>query len=320
MKIFIDKSRNDITRTVTDHKGTYSIPFIQSENILEVESESLVRMKRGAAEHTCRRTGNISYYENLSPGEYSLEAGGKEYYPVGIGTIVAAIGDSITEGYHSRGFKCSNLNLKKDDFPEDAVSKDGRNFPQYSPTAGIHKPDVNCMQSWMSGLNDLLTRHFQQPFFIANEGWGGYTSGQYLHMVRTDGNWQKRIFDLKPNMWLIHLGVNDEREGVPVESFYENMSQLLSILTNEFAAVPRTIRLARPCYDYLADFGLMKGYLEKIKILTEKFGISEGPDFYKAYSVDKEKWYGDDPVHPNLAGMRYMAELWFDNITRRKFL
>ncbi len=252
----------DKTRTIIDIKGTYTIPYIDSET----------------------------------------------------GTIIAAIGDSITEGYHGYGFQRECLDLKASDFPVAAVSKDGRNFPQFSPTTHIHKPSVNCMQSWMTRLNDLLTEHYKSPFFIANEGWGGANAGQYQRMVRNDENWRNRISDLKPNMWLVHLGVNDERLGVPVELFYENMTELLELLIKDFNAQPETIYLARPCYDYNANFDLMEGYLEKIKLLIRDFGINKGPDFYAAFSVDKEKWYGDDPVHPNAPGTDYMAELWFETI------
>ena len=41
-----------------------------------------------------------------------------------------------------------------------------------------------------------------------------------------------------------------------------------------------------------------------------------GADFFAAYSKDKARWYGDDPVHPNLAGMDYMAQLWHDALVK----
>ncbi len=48
--------------------------------------------------------------------------------------------------------------------------------------------------------------------------------------------------------------------------------------------------------------------------MIEEHGINEGPDFYKAYSVDRDRWYDADPVHPNIPGMKYMAQLWAKTI------
>jgi lysophospholipase L1-like esterase len=39
-------------------------------------------------------------------------------------------------------------------------------------------------------------------------------------------------------------------------------------------------------------------------------GLRRGPDFFTAYAVEKERYYGSDPVHPNIEGMRRMADLW----------
>ena len=323
-KIFIDEhltSRN-LTRVIDDAEGVYTIPLIQTSRDLCIE------MENNSFSRSCLFNDKYKYenalgkgeicFKNIHPGEYTLKINDSKYFPVGVGTIIAAIGDSITEGYNGHGFYRKNLNLNASDFPLETISEDGRNFPQYSPTAHIHRPEFNCMQSWMTELNNLLTEHFQHPVFIANEGWGGYDSGQYLKMVQEDQNWRNRIAGLAPNCWLIHLGVNDERHGLSAEQFYENMSKLINILKSDFNAKPETIYLAYTSYDYDGDMKLLDAYLIKIQELIEEHGINEGPDFYKAYSGNRDKWYDADPVHPNIPGMKYMAQLWAKTIIEQE--
>jgi hypothetical protein len=88
----------------------------------------------------------------------------------------------------------------------------------------------------MPRLNDLLTTKWKQPVFIANEGWGGITTGRYLAMMRSDKGWQERMRLLKPNVWLIHLGVNDERAKLPAAEVAANAAEAAGAAVAEFAA------------------------------------------------------------------------------------
>ena len=223
--------------TIQDVKGSYTIPYIQSARELavrigwrgEAQSASIVLLK-GAQEvvrKEAQQPAETVTFEHLAPGEYDIETqwrngAGAEIARValrriGIGTVLATIGDSITEGGLGRGFWRESLDLKADMFPSDAVSRNGRNFPQFSPTTEVYKQrvmevykqKVNCLQSFMTPLNDGLADAWKQPVFIANEGWGGMTSSSYLRMMKTDRDWQQRIRRLCPRVWLIHLGVND---------------------------------------------------------------------------------------------------------------
>ena len=117
-------------------------------------------------------------------------------------------------------------------------------------------------------------------------------------------------------MWLIHLGVNDERLSMPETDFYDNMNQLIDLLKQDFNAKPEQIFLARTSYDYEANRELLDAYLVKIDELIAQHGLKPGPDFFKAYSNNREKWYGEDQAHPNIAGMEYMAELWAEAIIK----
>lgn len=322
--------------TVGDIKGSYTIPHIQSPHEIRVRGEftpgstssaQICLILRG--EVVRRRTVTSdrprARFVRLPFGEYSVRVetpaadgapGGKlTAGPVGIGTVIAALGDSITEGYHGHGFFHEPLDLRAELFPPEAVSRDGRNFPQFSPTTWHHKPSVNCFQSWMTDLNNLLAERWQYPVFIANEGWGGITSGAYLKMMREDAGWQARMKLLQPEVWLIHLGVNDERHRVSPDDYVANMEQIVLTLMQEYGARKDCIFICRPCYDYAEGAeAILRAYISELDLLIAKHAVQRGPDFFAAYATDRERLYGTDPVHPNIAGMELMARLWADAI------
>ncbi|MBM3475186.1 MAG: SGNH/GDSL hydrolase family protein [Armatimonadetes bacterium] len=323
--------------SVQDASGTYTIPYIQTADSLHVtpafDSPDIVRVRLSlsaggkpvASKLATRKQPQVSF-RRLRPGEYVLRAQGlsrggeelcrSEVTRIGIGTVIVAIGDSITEGYYGHGFSRGSA-LAAKDFPPEAVSRDGRNFPQFSPTTAWHLPEVNCFQSWMTDLNDLLTDSWQHPVFIANEGWGGYTTEAYLNLMRTDANWQARMGLLQPNVWLINLGVNDERAHVPPEAFAGNLRAIVQTVTEEYAAQPNRILIARPSYDYFEGAEpTLRSYCEQIDALVGELGLARGPDFFAAYAADQQRWYGADPVHPNVEGVRRMAELWHEALVR----
>ncbi|MEN6404159.1 MAG: SGNH/GDSL hydrolase family protein [Armatimonadia bacterium] len=311
-----------LTIKVPDIKGSYTIPYLQSSREVRVRvafpegasQPSQVRLWRDdkvGGEASVTPQAAVAVFANVAPGEYVVEVGGRRYERLGVGTVIAALGDSITEGYHSRGFWCDNLELTAAAFPPEAVSRDGRNFPQHSPTTAWHRPEVNCFQSWMTSLNDLLSGKWQQPVFIANEGYGGITTGQYLQTMRGDKGWQERMKLLQPTVWLIHLGVTDERAKLPAAEVAANLEAMVDLLVKEYGAKPEAIYLARPCYDYAEGAAeILESYIAEMDKLIERRGLRNGPDFFKAYSVDKARWYGADPVHPNVEGMELMARLW----------
>lgn len=322
--------------TVPDLKGSYTLPYIQSDDTLRVLVHFpangptrarliLIMGDQPIAERDATVADPNITIEGLHPAEYTLRLGGlgegdqivcsAVWRRCAVGTIIGTIGDSITEGYHGHGFWRDDLHLRAGMFPPEAVSKDGRNFPQYSPTTAWHRPDINCFQSWMTDLNNLLADKWRQPMFIANEGVGGLTSGAYLNTMRTDKGWQERMKLLRPTVWTIHLGVNDERAKLPAAEVGANLDAIVSLLIADYGAKPDHIVVARPCYDYAEGAPeILQSYIAQIDALVARRGLRAGPDFFAAYAVDKAKWYGDDPVHPNIPGMAYMAQLWAEAI------
>ncbi|MFW5858159.1 MAG: hypothetical protein ACOCX4_09790, partial [Planctomycetota bacterium] len=185
-------------RVVRDVEGQYALPYLQSARDLPVRGAPAGALTLEAADGTMHRPEadgpDAAVFRDLPAGEYALTVdaadGARRIGRIGIGTVIAALGDSITEGYHGRAWRRDPAELHAGLFPPDAVSRDGRNFPQFAPTAHRHKPAVNCFESWMTALNDRLAERLGGPVFLANEGWGGITTGQYLERMRTDANWR----------------------------------------------------------------------------------------------------------------------------------
>jgi lysophospholipase L1-like esterase len=135
----------------------------------------------------------------------------------------------------------------------------------------------------------------------------------------TDEGWQDRAELLAPQLWLVHLGVNDERAHVSPDQMITNLERLANLLIEKYSTQPRHIILAKPSYDYWPQApDYLKAYCYQIDKLIKKLNISPGPDFFAAFATDREKWYGRDPVHPGPEGMRYMARLWHESIINSK--
>lgn len=321
-----DAKPTPLTLKVPDIKGSYTIPYIQSSPDVRLRvpfaegapAQVRVTLLLGQAtvgEKVVTAADPVAVFTGLKPGEYAVQVGSHRYEPLGVGTVIGAIGDSITEGYLGRGYWRDDLDLTAASFPAESVSKDGRNYPQYSPTTAWHLPNINTFQSWMPLLNDLLTAKWQQPVYIANEGVGGITTGAYLNTIRTDAGWQARMKLLAPTVWLIHLGVNDERAKLPAATVAENLNAIVDLLISQYGAKPDRIYMARPCYDYAEGAEpILQSYIAEMDKLIETRGLRHGPDFFKAYCVDKAKWYGTDPVHPNVEGMDYMSRMWAETL------
>ncbi len=318
---------------IEDIQGSYTIPHIQSSRDLDFEvtfhqpAAAVARvelMQNGSPYGTIREASPQAptvRFSTLTPGEYDIcvsfhdDGGGiitqELHSGFAIGAVIGAIGDSITEGYHGKGYWRDNLDLTAADFPSESVSKDGRNFPQFSPTTHRHRPEINCYASWMPRLNDLLSAQWQHPVFIANEGWGGIDTARYLEMMKSDLGWQDRMRKLRPSLWLIHLGVNDERAQKAPAEVAANLHAIVDLLISDHAAEPSRIFLATPSYDYAPDaVRYLAAYRDEIIRIIDTRGLRRGPDFFSAYSKEKELHYGEDPVHPNEAGMELMADLW----------
>jgi lysophospholipase L1-like esterase len=342
-RIVVDDSENTYMGAYAGiYTSTYTIPFIQSGSDIKVTADAsipgvyqVVLQLYGpnfSASKTVPAAAPNAVFTGLPPGEFQLDVEWKDnfgtriaktsYTKIGVGRVLAALGDSLTEGYFGLGFNQESLYLKASDFPVSAVSKDGRNFPQVAPTAvkAIQSlyptfPMVNTFQSWMTSLNNGLAASWKMPVFIANEGWGGFTSAEYLAAIRSNAGWQSRMRILKPTVWLIHLGVNDAGRGVTKEVFAQNMDAIITYLKTTYGAKPTQIYLAYPSYDYRPGAAPILGsYIDEINKLISAGKARKGADFFTAFQpiggVSTTLYYPGDYVHPNVNGVERMSQLW----------
>lgn len=314
------------TLAITDENNkTFYIPYIQtSPNLMVSANVATSALPAGGSVKFVLNQGlsgeQVQYgitapfsaqFNNLSKAEYTLDvyivdssrnvygAGHDKAIRIGIGDIITAIGDSITEGYNGKMCGSTPITNWLAVPSKCSASKDGRNFPQHGPTGGTYK------QSWMTEMNDHLATAYGYPVFIMNEGVGGITAGKYLKRIQTNKrNWQTRQNNLKPNKWLIHLGVNDVNASVSASAFKTNITSIVNILNTSYGAKPQSIYMSYPMY----WGGKTARYLPVVDSLvnTEKI-VSMGPDFFGYY----KKYPNYVPNgHPSVAGVTQMARLW----------
>ena len=257
-------------------------------------------------------------FEDLERAEYEIEATlvdelGTEYpgFPtqdrvvqVGIGDYYVAIGASMVFGIG-------------DDDTSNNVSWDSRNtFGGYEPI-----------------LNNLLTDAFGFPHTIVNEGKSGHQSKDGLEVL-------PKIIEKHPHAqnFLILYGTNDSFElmvpsGVGLnstdpgydESYKDNIQGLVTTLLEAgkqpiLAKLPIALGKCSECAPYpdpsTADRNiLIQEYNQVIDELIADNGIeTTPPDFYTYFSSHPEEF--SDRIHPNGAGYKSMAQLYYMTLTR----
>jgi lysophospholipase L1-like esterase len=232
------------------------------------------------------------------------------------GDVVAAIGDSTTEGVG--GGPWSGIELESlAAFPDwlaaraaaaragqDWVTADGRGFPEPS---NLQYPG-RSRPSYTVDLTRLLESARGRPALVLNLGFSGGTSDSWVHVAESPLVVQE-LRAVPPDAWLINLGVNDALVGRSPSDYQSRMGRIVADLERLDGASPAQIHLACPIWaKQPARHRAEQAYLPAIDQLRASLGLGPAPDLFT--------WYRDHPedvadaVHPNAAGYEAMAELW----------
>ena len=137
------------------------------------------------------------------------------------------------------------------------------------------------------------------PFIIANQGVSGDTTAGALRRL-------DRALELKPQIAIVELGVNDGLRGIPVPQIRTNLEKIITAFQQQNAAVLLCGMEALPFngLQYTIEFHRM--YEE----LAAKYGVPLVP-FLMNGVLGNPDLISDDGVHPNAAGARYIADtIW----------
>jgi lysophospholipase L1-like esterase len=230
------------------------------------------------------------------------------------GDVVAALGDSTTEGLGEGpwqpgeqevlGFFPNWLAAQRGLFGRPGwVTADGRNFPQAGPT--MHP---SSRPSFTVELARLMAARRGHPVLVLNDGWSGTTSDGYMK-ISTSGYFSRRMAATVPNTWLINLGVNDPLLNRSPAEYADRMQNLVSNLQKLYGAAPGDIHVACPIYATQPARNQAEAqYLPVIDQLRASNHLGAAPNFFAFFRAHPETVA--DAVHPNFAGYTATAELW----------
>jgi lysophospholipase L1-like esterase len=218
------------------------------------------------------------------------------------GEIVAALGDSTTSGYGPQPMPFFHDWVSARDAGA-PVSADGRNYPQ--PGGGVNP---GAQPSFAVQLGEMLTQLRGHPVFVINEGWSGTTADAYLH-ITTSNYLKNQLSIVRPQEWLINLGVNDALVRRPAPEFGQMMRTLVSNIETQFGAQAAQIHVACPSYASQWDrYQLEAKYMGEVNALRVQRGLGPGPDLFWDFRNHPD-WI-QDTVHPSHTGYLATAEHW----------
>jgi lysophospholipase L1-like esterase len=218
------------------------------------------------------------------------------------GDIIAALGDSTTEGNGGPSFGfLPNWVAARAQAPE-WTSADGRNFPQAGAVARPRAP-----ASFTSALGMILASARGYPVLVLNDGWSGATAEAYSR-ISSSGDLAAEYGAAKPNGWIINLGVNDPLTRQSPEQFDRSLRSIVNDLASRYGATGPDIHVACPTYAQDSRHDGEAAYLGVINQLRATMGLGTAPDFFGYFKANPAAQA--DKVHPNAAGYRAMASLW----------
>ena len=332
--------------------GTFTVPYIQtgpdlafSLDVRGIDGPARVEVWLDAGRPEARSLELSSApwsgtFTGIAFGEHTLDARAFRLAPVGFdgltapaspvatthlnqvarGDIVAALGDSTTEGIGGKPISDAVANALHF-FPDwtaaasalnpvdpTLVSADGRNFPQPGGTAHI-------APSFTVQLARTLADQRKHPVLVLNDGWSGTTADGYVGITTSD-LLKRQTTIARPAEWLVNLGVNDALVHRSPDEYKARMQTLVQNLEQLHGALPDQIHVACPSYATQPDrHDLEQAYLPVIDQLRTTMDLAAGPDLFSSYR-DHPGWI-EDAVHPSAEGYSAMAQLWADALAGR---
>ncbi|MFC1854034.1 SGNH/GDSL hydrolase family protein, partial [candidate division CSSED10-310 bacterium] len=186
-----------------------------------------------------------------------------------------------------------------------------------SITVGSGDDDHSDGYGYEPILDGLLTSGKGVSHIVANQGVSGDTAADGVAIV-------SQLISYHPDaeFFLILYGSNDAIASIPSGvglnpgdsgyhgSYKENMEYIVSFLRNAgikpyLSKVPYNAGQCPTCDPFLQE------YNQVINELVSKYGIAVNPpNFYKHFKNNPGELI--DKLHPNGAGYRSMAALWYD--------
>jgi len=299
---------------------TYTIPYIQTSSSLTVSaSVAMGSLPSGGGVKFILDSGQLSQqilysHSTLAPftvtftavqkGEHTLDTyvvDSSDNIPdltqhdfasnIGVGDIYTAIGDSLTDGSNGTIYTAAN------DWTTATVkSNDNRNFPTCA----------NKMATAYIEINNDLENVFGYPVYIFNEGKSGFTTTRYLSELMPSSYWINDISNIiKPNKWLIHLGVNDPAFSISNATSNSNLQQIITNLKTTYGS--ETIYLASP-----GNMGTaLEPYIDNLVVTNSN--VIRGPKFSTIYT-NYPSLLAVDGLHFTTAGQTHAGYLWASSI------
>ncbi|MHB8509046.1 MAG: SGNH/GDSL hydrolase family protein [Candidatus Dormibacteria bacterium] len=235
------------------------------------------------------------------------------------GDIIAAMGDSTTEGLGDGPFSSDELgNLLA--FPNwvvarehasavgaNWVSGDGRNYPQ-----AVYALPGRSRPSFTADLGNILELTVGHPVLVLNLGFSGSTSEAYIQVVESE-TVRREFAVATPNIYLLNLGVNDALVHRSAGDYLQRMDTIVADLATRFGAGAGAIHIACPNWAKQPQrHDLESTYLPALNALRDNNHLAAGPDFFSFFRDHPE--YLADQVHPNAEGYLAMAVLWSEAV------
>ena len=325
--------------------GTFQVPYIQTSPNLDVTVAA-----RGPADRSivdivldADTTGQqlvrlttppwTATFAGLSYGEHTLTA--RLYVPepgipltvaldappvaeahldhIARGDIVAALGDSTTEGLGEGPWQPGDVPAPPGAYPDwteltnlaaahpDWMTGDKRTFPQSGPNIGPRP-------SFIVELARDLSAQTGHPVLVINDGWSGTTSDAYLNITGS-APFADQIAKTRPDAWVVNLGVNDALVHRSPADYIARMQGIVGNLERRFGAAPDQIHVACPSYAKQPERNALESqYLGPIDQLRVQDKLGAAPNFFSTFR-DNQALIADE-VHPNFAGYSAMGQLW----------